>query len=224
MSDKLRAAAEAALEALEYGQHTLKQVSETQWESRGELAMQMLRAALAEPEVERAEIGPEWTPCVKRPVTVHVRGQRPGEAHVSTREGLTPVKPDDLIMRGVDGEEYPIGRDLFNRTYSFKAALAEPQQEPVAWADEVIDELQSLYDTDGIEEQGTGDALIRLSDAVAAVEAAAKSRPPRREWVGLTEQEIWDSVKHGVVGGIGMPSKAVAVARAIEAALKEKNK
>ena len=70
-----------------------------------------------------------------------------------------------------------------------RVALAEPQQEPVAWADEVIDELQSLYDTDGIEEQGTGDALIRLSDAVAAVEAAAKSRPPRREWKGLTDEE-----------------------------------
>ena len=52
---------------------------------------------------------------------------------------------------------------------------------------------------------------------------AALVEPPRREWVSLTEQEIWDSVKHGVVGGIGMPSKAVAVARAIEAALKEKN-
>jgi hypothetical protein len=25
--------------------------------------------------------------------------------------------PDDLIMRGVQGEEYPIGRELFNQTY-----------------------------------------------------------------------------------------------------------
>jgi hypothetical protein len=49
---------------------------------------------------------------------VHVRKQRPGEAHVSTREGITPVKPDDLIMRGVSGEEYPIGRAIFEQTYS----------------------------------------------------------------------------------------------------------
>lgn len=34
----------------------------------------------------------------------------------------------------------------------------------------------------------------------------------------LTEQAIWDAVGHGVVGGIGLPSKAVAVARAIERA------
>lgn len=59
----------------------------------------------------------EWAPCRKRPVVVHVREQRPGEQHVSTREGITPLKPDDLIMRGVEGEEYPIGRELFERTY-----------------------------------------------------------------------------------------------------------
>lgn len=34
----------------------------------------------------------------------------------------------------------------------------------------------------------------------------------------LTDQEIWDAVRHGVVGGIGLPTKAIAVARAIEAA------
>ena len=34
----------------------------------------------------------------------------------------------------------------------------------------------------------------------------------------LTEQEIWDAVQHGVIGGIGFPTKALAVARAIEAA------
>lgn len=39
------------------------------------------------------------------------------ETHVCTREGITPVQPDDLIMRGVQGEEYPIGRELFNQTY-----------------------------------------------------------------------------------------------------------
>ena len=72
-------------------------------------------------EPEPVVIGPEWTPCVKLPITVHVREQRPGEQHVSTREGITPVKPDDLIMRGVAGEEYPIGRELFNRTYRIGA-------------------------------------------------------------------------------------------------------
>ena len=76
------------------------------------------RAALAEqPDV----IGPEWQPCVKLPITVHVREQRQGETHTSTREGITPLRHDDLIMRGVQGEEYPIGRELFEQTYRLEA-------------------------------------------------------------------------------------------------------
>ena len=71
---------------------------------------------------EPVAIGTEWKPCVKLPIVVHVRDQREGESHVSTREGITPVRPDDLIMRGVAGEEYPIGRELFNKTYTFDTA------------------------------------------------------------------------------------------------------
>lgn len=72
----------------------------------------------------------EWTPCRKLPVIVHVREQRSGEQYVSTREGITPVKPDDLIMRGVSGEEYPIGRAIFQQTYTLD--LSQPVNEPVA--------------------------------------------------------------------------------------------
>lgn len=81
--------------------------------------------ALAEQPSLQNQIGDEWTPCVKLPVTVHVRKQRDGETHVSTREGITPVKPDDLIMRGVSGEEYPIGREIFEQTYRIGKALEE---------------------------------------------------------------------------------------------------
>ena len=58
-----------------------------------------------------------WNACRKRPIIVHVREQLEGEQHVSTREGITPILPTDLIMRGVEGEEYPIGRELFEKTY-----------------------------------------------------------------------------------------------------------
>lgn len=76
------------------------------------------RMAAARAEVvEPVELGEGWLPCMKLPVVVHVRHQRPGETHVSTREGITPADPDDLIMRGVYGEEYPIGRVIFNQTY-----------------------------------------------------------------------------------------------------------
>ena len=76
-------------------------------------------------------VGDEWTPCMKLPVVVHVRQQRHGESHVSTREGITPVKPDDLIMRGVSGEEYPIGRAIFEQTYSLDITPPQQKAEPV---------------------------------------------------------------------------------------------
>ena len=79
-------------------------------------------------------VGDEWTPCMKLPVVVYVRKQRLGEAHISTREGITPVKPDDLIMRGVSGEEYPIGRAIFEQTYSL--ATTPPQRTWVGLTDE----------------------------------------------------------------------------------------
>lgn len=59
----------------------------------------------------------EWLPCIKMPVVVHVRKQRKGEKEVRTREGIAQLLPDDLIMRGVAGEEYPISRELFYATY-----------------------------------------------------------------------------------------------------------
>jgi hypothetical protein len=70
------------------------------------------------PKPEPVGLGEEWMPCIKLPVIVHVRKQRQDEQHVSTREGITPVKPDDLIMRGVSGEEYLIGSEIFNKTYT----------------------------------------------------------------------------------------------------------
>lgn len=105
-------------------------------------AIDRLRSALAQPEAEPVVIGPEWAPCIKLPITVHVREQRPGEQHVSTREGITPVRPDDLIMRGVAGEEYPIGRELFAKTYRIGAhpprsgwrPASEPPEESAAHA------------------------------------------------------------------------------------------
>ena len=83
-------------------------------------AITAIKEALAQPEQE--PVGDDWTPCMKLPVVVYVRKQRLGESHVSTREGITPVKPDDLIMRGVSGEEYPIGRAIFEQTYSLNPA------------------------------------------------------------------------------------------------------
>ena len=57
-------------------------------------------------------------------------------------------------------------------TRAVEAALAERQGEAVAWTDEIIDDLHALHDSEMIQETDSGDALIRLDAAVAAVEEA----------------------------------------------------
>ena len=95
-------------------------------------------------KTEHDTLGSEWAECVKLPIVVHVRNQRKGETHISTREGITPVLPDDLIMRGVAGEEYPIGRELFERTYTFDTAPPKAA-EWVGLTDDEADELVARF-------------------------------------------------------------------------------
>ena len=103
---------------------------QTSYETNAELQDRARTALATTPPEPPTAIGPEWQPCVKLPITVHVREQRPGETHSSTREGITPLRSDDLIMRGVQGEEYPIGRELFNQTYRMGEALGTTPPEP----------------------------------------------------------------------------------------------
>ena len=115
-------ALQMALDALEFSKKA--KPGSTSWHV--DRASAACREALAQTdEQEQVAIGTEWTPCVKLPIVVHVREQREGESHVSTREGITPFKHDDLIMRGVEGEEYPIGRALFDKTYTIWAEKIE---------------------------------------------------------------------------------------------------
>ena len=120
------------------------------WQNRCVDLWEIIEMFCLDAEAEKQEpvaIGEEWKPCVKLPIIVHVREQREGESHVSTREGITPVRTDDLIMRGVAGEEYPIGRELFNRTYTFdttppsvEAAIEATLEKAAKIADEVLGE------------------------------------------------------------------------------------
>ena len=84
-------------------------------------------------------------------------------------------------------------------SYVYRAMLAAaPQppvveQEPVAWAEEIIEYLHAHYDTEMIKELDSGDALIRLDDAIAAVEEVVQRypypQPPRQP---LTDAQIND--------------------------------
>jgi len=144
-------------------------------------AIQTLRQAIAEAEKqEPVAIGEEWKPCVKLPVVVHVREQRKGETHVSTREGITPVKEDDLIMRGVAGEEYPIGRELFNRTYTFDTSPVHA----IDISQERVDETaKRKHEWVGLTDEEIQEMRLKTLDSVAtnyetykAIEAKLKEK------------------------------------------------
>jgi hypothetical protein len=257
-----------ALEALEEVQRYDKT---SEWFEKKVFA---LRQAIAEAEKqEPVAIGEEWKPCVKLPIVVHVREQRKGETHVSTREGITPVKEDDLIMRGVAGEEYPIGRELFNRTYTFDTSpvhaidisqervdeTAKQRHECPEWDFMEIDKDSPEFDAclcfpkpslwlaiaqDGRVKYTTDSCrasdwkksgsyrLVRdyytappkrdLTCVCGAVWDGEQMvhAPPKREWVGLTDDEIKDIWGEPIDC---MYSGHYWAIRDIEAKLKEKN-
>ena len=64
----------------------------------------------------------EWTPCRKLPIIVHfreVKGDREEIITLENREGdsLVAKADEDYIMKGVEGEVYPIKKALFRKTY-----------------------------------------------------------------------------------------------------------
>ena len=176
---------------------------------------QALRQALAQPKQET--LGSEWVPCVKLPVIVHVRNQREGENHISTREGITPVLPDDLIMRGVAGEEYPIGRDLFERTYTFDVDTVNTSQERVDKTAKRGHEPVVFYRCNGCGHayEQVAPSSCDCMEGTGFLRVNYYTAPPKREWVGLTDEDIkdcesWCGDQHDF-------------AYEIEAKLKEKN-
>jgi hypothetical protein len=231
-----------SIEAMRQALEALERADKISGYANNQKAIYALRQAIEQAEKqEPVAIGEEWKPCVKLPVVVHVREQRKGETHVSTREGITPVKEDDLIMRGVAGEEYPIGRELFNRTYTFDTApvhaidisqervdeTEKDRHEPVAWLDGGLGvfywacEFKDKPVPPGFEplyaayprywSNVTDDALIEEVRHRGFIIRDAQISP-KKEWVGLTDEDLLVCDEDGVL-----------LARYWEAKLKEKN-
>ena len=65
-----------------------------------------------------------WKKCKKKPVVVEFREVRIGEEGVETLEGYKPCTPGEhLIIKGVEGELYPIRKDIFLKTYDVLETL-----------------------------------------------------------------------------------------------------
>jgi len=74
----------------------------------------------------------EWTECRKLPIVVHFREVKGGKEEIITlenREGesLVANADEDYVMKGVEGELYPIKKTLFHKTYE----IVEGDQELV---------------------------------------------------------------------------------------------
>jgi hypothetical protein len=65
-----------------------------------------------------------WKPARKKPVEVEFVD--PDERTViHTREGRVIANDGDYVIRGVDGEIYPISAEIFHRTYDDLSACAD---------------------------------------------------------------------------------------------------
>jgi hypothetical protein len=101
------------------------------------------------------------------------------------------------------------------------------EQEPVAWTDRELELIEGMIEVQ-LRHAAQCDAIANRTMAErqkgwdmerVALLHKIKSNPPRREWQGLTEEEIEDMS----VTGTDSELRRQQFARAIEAALKEKN-
>ncbi len=59
-----------------------------------------------------------WRKCRKKPVVVEFREVLGQWEVINTKEGvLTAFRDTDYIIRGVNGEHYPIKKEIFYKTY-----------------------------------------------------------------------------------------------------------
>lgn len=58
-----------------------------------------------------------WNKARKKPVVIEYREPN-GREQIETREGtLYAVEGEDYVIRGVEGEVYPIAKEIFEETY-----------------------------------------------------------------------------------------------------------
>jgi len=136
-------------------------------------------------------------------------------------------------LEALEATHYDIGSaekqrlEAMDAISALRAALAQQEQEPVAWTDrelQLIDgmievQLHHAAQCDGIANRTMAERQKGWDMERVALLRKIKSISPRREWQSLSEEEI-NELSHTMVKG----HKSVNwLARAIEAKLKEKN-
>jgi hypothetical protein len=133
-------------------------------------------------------------------------------------------------------------RDDLNAITALKAALEQPEQEPVeplkGWK---LNHARKHPDEEGVAEIGyldpeddrfapilTVDTGLYYQDAqalplVVAILSMLSAHPPRREWRSLSEEEIGELMRDSCGYPMCPNGDDLAFARAVEAALRRKN-
>ena len=84
-----------------------------------------LPESLAEEEVRLK--ARKWKKAQKRPVVVEYREVSGEKEVIKTREGkLTAYKGKDFIIRGIEGEVYPISKEIFFKSYDILGEDEKP--------------------------------------------------------------------------------------------------
>lgn len=99
---------------------------------------------------------------------------------------------------------------------ALRAALEEPEHKPVAWRtfdgeggyDYRSYEMNETYDKEWAERNPNHKGWVE----------PLYTAPPKKQWVSLTDQEVWEAIDDVLEGGGWLD-----VARALEQAFKEKN-
>jgi hypothetical protein len=122
---------------------------------------------------------------------------------------------DDINQCSLPPTGIPLPAEIDEVMEALRARLAQREPEPAAWGvDEGEGRCISLHDLYFVKEDA--DHMAELKGTHAKV-VALYTAPPKKEWLGLTDDEVYEAVEN---------SNSVLVkdmARAIEAKLEEKN-
>ena len=154
---------------------------------------------------------------------------------VPLHEQLARVPRDArLVIDDPDGmgtKFIPVGRYCHEAAAELRAALAQPEPEPVAWDDAPTKiYLQICDDVDCDLSFEAHDDVSWCQDKINDCDVAyvrADTAPPKKEWQGLTLDEIYDST-HGFTriqkdDWVATDTDIAEFAHIIEARLKAKN-
>jgi hypothetical protein len=251
MSD-LKKAAQQALEALEnctseHGHRCNRCDSEV---DEGGRVITALRAALAQQEEGRMEFNVKETVCATCGSTngAHSHDCPVAKAALAQQEQATvkeslPVgqeepeggwqsAPSPQVTQRI--ADMPMSEYRRGVNDGFKMGLREgrikaedemreqPEQEPVAWGWRYDSCGHAVVNRLAVTE--TPEPTVFLTNVFARGPFPLYTHPPRREWVSLTEEEIYAIGKRlNIMTGINLTGYARKVARAVEQALKERN-